>query len=108
MHQQIKIGANIWTIKEVANEFSLNPVMAETDNYKQHILIDRDINEIMKEQVLWHELLHAIGYTIDDERLKTDEAYVNTLSHFLVDIIKQLNKSKIDKFKGFNSEDIIK
>lgn len=90
--QQIKVGANIWTIKEVSNEFSLNPVFAETDNCKQHILLGSDIQESMKDQILWHELLHAIGYSMDDERLKTDEAYVNTLSHFIKQICDQKYK----------------
>lgn len=97
MNEQILIGANIWTIKEVENNFSLNPVMAECQNYNQTILIDKNIPFTMKEQVLMHELLHAIGYTLDDERLINDESYVNTLSHILLQIIRQLK----DKSEGF-------
>lgn len=76
----INILGVIYQVKEVDTVNKTNPRRGEINFLTNEIRIDRSMPESLKEQVLMHEILHAIFDLLGFEDLGEDEKMVQSIA----------------------------
>lgn len=93
--KKLRIGGFVWTVEESEKVAAEGNVYGSTHHTKQRFFLEPNENLQKKEQVLLHEVLHAIWhqtglgkrYASDAEK-KMEEEIVHALSMGLYQVIK--------------------
>ncbi|SCJ58689.1 Uncharacterised protein [uncultured Clostridium sp.] len=80
MIKQINILGVSYTIEEVDTVNKTNPRRGEINYLTNEIKIDKNMPASLKEQVLMHEILHAVFDLIGLDKLSEDEKKVQSIA----------------------------
>lgn len=80
MIQEINILGVIYTVKEVETVNKTDPRRGEINFLTNVIKIDSTMPKSLKEQVLMHEILHAVFDLLGLENLSDDEKLVQSIA----------------------------
>lgn len=78
--REINILGIIYKVKEVDTVNKTNPRRGELNYLTNEILIDKNMPESLKEQVLMHEILHAVFDLLGFDKLAEDEKKVQSIA----------------------------
>lgn len=80
MIQEIDILGVIYTVEEVDTVNKTNPRRGQINFLTNVIKIDKNMPKTLKEQVLMHEILHAVFDLLGLEKLSDDEKKVQSIA----------------------------
>ena len=91
MIREIDILGVKYTVSEVDTVNKTTPRKGEIDFLKSEILIDSTMPKTLKEQVLMHEILHAVFDLLGFDELGDDESQVQALATALHQVFTAQN-----------------
>lgn len=80
MIREIDILGVIYTVEEVDTVNKTNPRRGQINFLTNVIKIDKNMPKTLKEQVLMHEILHAVFDLLGLEKLSDDEKKVQSIA----------------------------
>jgi len=102
MLSKFKIGANEWIVGDRTNPGNQNElgvcVYAQNTILLDTICEGDHVSEISRESTYWHEVIHAILYSMGMNDLTKDETFVQTLSVFIRQHSEQVTQQKLDEY----------
>ena len=84
MIKTLLIGSFEYTI-EVSDKLSDSGVI---DNDKVRIFIDAGLDDQVKRQTLWHEILHALMFQYGLAQADHDEKLIDNLAHGICQVLR--------------------
>lgn len=87
--KKIKIFATEYIVEEVEQIDKYQRLLGQINYCEQRILIDKNISEDMKREILIHEILHGILEKLGYTEINNDEQKVQSIASTLYLVLKE-------------------